>query len=69
MISRKKELFKKQMDEECDANISDDNADSYCRSDNSVSVSLSKLNENSRYMNKLTDLKTYQVSIEQINLN
>ena len=64
MISYKKEVFIKQMDDECDADISDDNADSYSRSNNSVCASVKQLNENSRQVNKLTDLKAYQVSTE-----
>jgi hypothetical protein len=60
MISYKKEVFINQMDDECDADISDDNADS--RSNNSVSASLIQLNEKTRQVNKLTDLKAYQVT-------
>ena len=52
------------MDDECDADISDENADSYSRSNNSVSASVMQLNENSQQINKLTDLKAYQVSTE-----
>ena len=67
MISYKKEVFINQMDDECDADISDDNADS--RSNNSVSASLIQLNEKTRQVNKLTDLKAYQVTNDQIILN